>query len=126
MLGWFRRRSPPAVDGPGIITLKAGEPFAWPAEATLTALEEATLALNALAHLGPEEPITGLLRGPDAMEAVAPFGGEWVLLRLMPGMAVTAARPCEVSLAEAEGITRRFRLTESSPPAEPGAAPDRC
>ena len=66
------------------------------------ALEEADLALNAPAQLGPAEPIGSLLRGPETMEVAVPFGGEWLLLRMRPGMAVTALRACEVSLAEAE------------------------
>jgi hypothetical protein len=119
MFGWFRKRSSSAADDPNVIALRAGEPFAWPTGATLTALEEATLALNALAHLGSEESIGSLLSGPDAMQVAAPFGGEWVLLRMMPGMAVTALRACEVSLSEAEGTTRRFRLTGASRDAAP-------
>ena len=118
MFGWLWKRSSPAVDGPDVITLRTEEPFAWPAGATLTALEEAYLALNALAHLGPEEPITKLLSGPDEMEVAAPFGGEWLLLRMRRGMAVTALRPCEVSLAEVEGDTRRFRLSSAGCGAE--------
>src|SRR5262249_55790579 len=115
MFGWFRKRPQAPVEGPDVVTLRTGEPFAWPAGATLTALEEAILGLNALALLGPEEPISSLLRGPDAMEVTAPFGGERVLLRMMPGMAVTALRACEVSLAEGEGERRQFRLTATSP-----------
>jgi hypothetical protein len=113
MFGWFRQRSPAPAQGPDVITLRTGEPFAWPAGATLTALEEAVLGLNALALLAPGQPISSLLRGPEAMDVAAPFGGEWVLLRMMPGMAVTVLRACEVSLAEAEGEGRQFRLTAS-------------
>jgi hypothetical protein len=123
MFGWLRKRSSPAADGPDIVTLRAGQPFAWPAGATLTALEESVLALNALALLGPDEPIDALLRGPDAMEVATPFGGEWVLLRLLPGMAVTAVRACEVSLSEAEGSVRRFRLIGGAQHAAPGTSP---
>jgi hypothetical protein len=125
MFGWFRKRSAALVDGPDVIALRFGEPFTWPAGATLTALEEATLALNALVQLGAEQPIGSLLRGPEAMEVAAPFGGEWVLLRMKPGMAVTALRACEVGLAEAEGEARRFRLTAAGQGVEQKAAADR-
>jgi hypothetical protein len=125
MFGWFRKRWSPPVDGPDVVTLRSGEPYTWPAGATLTALEEATLALNALAQLGPNESISSLLRGPDAMQGAAPFGGEWLLLRMRPGTAVTAVRACEVSLAEAQGERRRFRLTGAGQDANPTAARDR-
>jgi hypothetical protein len=122
MFGWFRKQSPTAPDGLDIVTLRPELPFAWPAGATLTALEESFLAVNILALLGPDEPISALLRGPDAMEVDAAFGGEWLLLRLLPGMTVTAVRACEVSLSEAEGTTRRFRLTGAAPVTAPDPA----
>ncbi len=65
MFDWFRKRSPAPAGGPGVITLRTGEPFAWPAGATLTAVEEATLALDALSQLGPGEPVAALLRKHD-------------------------------------------------------------
>jgi hypothetical protein len=89
--------------------------FALPAGKTLTALEEATVALNTLAPLGSEESDQSMLSNHGVTERVAPWSSDWVLLRMKPGVALTSERGCEVGLPKDERKPRRFRLTKANP-----------
>jgi hypothetical protein len=118
VLGWFRKRRTPLATTEIIASQPPGEVFPWPRDTTLTALDEAVLALPK-AILGPSEVIASVIRGDDDMQISIPEQGERLLLRLRPGMSVSLSKSSQACVVSDDGQPRRFRI--SGPPLKPDA-----
>src|SRR3954447_10073228 len=110
MLGWFRKPATPSGAPDPIAKQPAGEVFPWPRDTTLTALDEAVLALPK-AILGPSEVIASVIRGDDDMQISIPEVGDRLFLRLQPGMSVSLSKSCQACVVSDDGQPRRFRVS---------------
>jgi len=86
--------------------------FPWPAGTTLTALDDAILALPR-GLIGVSETIGSILRGDDDMEVSIPEPGDRFLIRLRAGMAVTISRSCQACVVSDDGTPKRFKVARA-------------
>ena len=117
MLDWFRTPRSPTPSRTSVAVQPPGAVFPWPRGTTLTALDEAVLALPR-ALVGPDEVIAAIIRGDDAMEITLAEDGELFYLRLRPGMTVSLTRSAQSFVVADDGQSRRFQISTPSAPAE--------
>lgn len=86
-----------------------GDVFLWPADITLTSLDECVLALPAVI-LNEDDPIGDMIVGDDDMGFSMPQGDENIYLRLEPDMSVTIRRSCQALICGDDDKPRRFKV----------------
>lgn len=101
------------ADADQIATHSPGDVFEWPANTTLTALDECVIAMPA-AILDPETPIGRIIEGDDDMGFNMPEGDDKVYLQLMPNMSVTIRKSCQAMIVADDANPRRFRVRPAS------------
>ncbi len=112
MFQWLKNKlTAPEKAGPEIAHQPPGQVFPWPQGTTLTALDEATIALP-LAIFGKDEPIGSVVLGPADMQMSIPKEGDKFFIRLQPGMSVSLTKSCQAQVVAEDGLSRRFRISD--------------
>jgi len=96
-----------------IAAQSTGDIFAWPANTTLTSLDECVLALpDSILDRGT--PIGDIIAGDDEMGINIPDGDDKIYIRLLPNMSVTVRRSCQALIVGEEGHQCRFKVQSAN------------
>lgn len=112
LVGCGSSRKPPhplVVNADSIATFMPGDSFNWPADTTITSLDECTLALPA-DIVGQDVPIGKVIAGDDEMGFNMPNGENKIYLRLMPQMSVTVRVDCTATIVGTDDAERRLKV----------------